>query len=127
MSTDSQTPPVAKSRPFRHWLPHFGATFGVTGSDGSEGPVRQAFGLASRVPRSLVRNLSGVVPGIRDSTFDDNQAAMRWQPALPLSHLALVLLICKVVLVLSGAVLGSGWRDMGTTKLTESTKGDGRG
>jgi hypothetical protein len=52
---------------------------------------------------------------------------MRWQPALPLSHLALVLLICKVVLVLSGAVLGSGWRDMGTTKLTESTKGDGRG
>jgi hypothetical protein len=47
-------------------------------------------------------------------------------PTHRLSHLPPVLPICKfvLVLVLSGAVLGSGWRDMGTTKLTESTKGD---
>jgi hypothetical protein len=52
-----------------------------------------------------------------------NQGKM---PTHRLSHLPPVLPICKfvLVLVLSGAVLGSGWRDMGTTKLTESTKGD---
>ena len=82
VSTDSQTPPVTKSRPFRHWLPHFGATSGVTGSDGSEVPVRQAFGLASRVPKSLVLSPSGVVPGIRDSICNNSQAAIRLHPAV---------------------------------------------